>query len=186
MPQTLQLSLRLHRCRPGLLCAMALVGLLATGGCKPSDDGGAASTGEGAEASPAGTPRGEAAGPLEAQLWIDDVRIGHQVDPDGAIPIAQQGDEFAPGERVYVSMDVSDAPEYSAVHVVFEDAAGETVAEDEKKVPAEARRLYFDSGDTTHWQPGAYRVILAVDGEAVAEQELTLTGRPAAREGEPG
>ena len=114
------------------------------------------------------------AGALEAERWLDDFSTGGEVDPQGAIPAEAARDRFAPGETVYVSMAVDDAPADAAVHVVFYDAAGQKVAEDEKKVPAEALYLYFDSGDTANWPPGAYRIEIAVDGEVVDEQALTL------------
>lgn len=183
MPISLKLPHHLHPSRAGIAPAVMVAALLAGGGCSPSEDGRAVSD-DGAAMSSPGTDRGEAAGSLEAELWLDDVRIGHEVGSDGAVPIAQQADEFTPGERVYVSVEVSDAPEYAAVHVVFHDAAGETVAEDEKKVPAAARHLYFDSGDTTEWEPGGYRVVVAVEGEPVAERELTVTEGPLATQAE--
>lgn len=151
------------------LCLAAL-GLLA---CGPAGEEGAG----GPASEEAGTPTGAAAGepgPLGAESWLDDVSIGHAVDPQGAIPAESVGSEFAPGEVVYVSMAVGDAPADAAVHVVFYGAGGEKVAEDEKKVPAEARYLYFDSGDTRNWEPGSYRVEVAVDGEVVGEQEVKL------------
>src|SRR5512147_485509 len=44
--------------------------------------------------------------PVEAQTMIDDVTIGHSTAADGSILADQQGDDFAPGEEVHVSMEV--------------------------------------------------------------------------------
>lgn len=172
---------------PGADPVMALAGLwslLALGllACGPAGDG----TGEaGPAAEEAATETEPTAGPgdpvaLGAEGWLGEVSTGRAVDPRGAVPAESAGREFAPGEVIYVSMGVGDAPADAAVHVVFFDPAGEKVAEDEKKVPAEARHLYFDSGDTRQWEPGGYRVETSVGGEVVDEQELTLVESPPA------
>lgn len=116
----------------------------------------------------------EEAGAAKALLWLDDVATGGEVDPRGAIAEGSAREGFRPGETIYVSMAVADAPTEAAVHVVFYGASGERVAEDEKKVPAAASFLYFDSGDTTNWPAGSYRVEIFVDGEVVEERALTL------------
>lgn len=159
------------------LAALALVGALA---CAPGADEEEAPADQEQPAAEAETA--EEAGALEAERWLDDFSIGGEVDPRGAIPAEAARDRFSPGETVYVSMAVDDAPADAAVHVVFYDASGRKVAEDEKKVPAEALYLYFDSGDTANWPPGDYRVEIAVDGEVVDERALTL----AAKEGAEG
>lgn len=160
------------------ITATALLSLLSLAplACGPSGSeegrGGPASEDAGASgdsASETGAPHA-----VEAESWLDEVSVGRAVDPQGAIPAESLGSEFAAGEVVYVSMAVGDAPADAAVHAVFYGAAGDKVAEDEKKVPADARYLYFDSGDTRNWEPGTYRVEVAVDGEVVDEQEITV------------
>jgi len=150
-----------------LALCLALFGALA---CSPADEEpGPAAREPAADAEPAESP-----GALEAERWLEELSIGGEVDPRGAIPAEAARGEFEPGETVYVSMAVDDAPADAAVHVAFYDAGGQKVAEDEKKVPAGALYLYFDSGDTANWAPGEYRVEIAVDGEVVDEQALTL------------
>ena len=53
--------------------------------------------------------------PMEAQARIDDVTIGHALGADGAIATDQTGDDFAPGQPVYIAMEVGDTPAGSAV-----------------------------------------------------------------------
>lgn len=170
--------LEIHPIRTVVAAALVL-GLAAVAACGPSE-----------EAGPGEAPEAEAVesapGPLAAELWVDDLRLGSAVEPEGAIPQARQTDTFAPGDDVYVSMAVADAPAGSAVHAIFRGPDGEAVAEDEKKVPAGAHYLYFDAGDTADWQPGAYRVEVRVDGQMVKEAELTVTDRPREPLGEPG
>lgn len=177
MPRPFELHRLSLRAASGAGC-LALVATLSTlGACGPVEEGRVASD-EAPETAAAQADEADAAAPEAAQRWIDGVRVGRRVDAEGSVPSAEQAVEFVPGERMYVSMEVTNAPAFAAVHVVFRDPAGATVAEDEKKVPAEASHLYFDSGDTTSWEPGAYTVVVAVDGEPVAEQEITISGHP--------
>lgn len=157
-----------------------LVFAMAHAGCGPAGDAGSEADAASEQAAAGGEVEGVAGPEAAAQPWLDGVEVGRKVDSDGAIPAPHRTDELASGEMVYVSLDVSDAPELAAVHVVFQDDAGETVAEDEKKVPADARHLYFDAGDTSGWRPGTYRVVVAVDGEPVAEKEVTVKANPQA------
>lgn len=155
------------------LLLLAPLGLLA---CGPAGEGAGAEGEAPEEAASAddGSAGGGDPGGLEAGTWLDGVSTGHAVDPQGAVPADSAGSDFAPGDVIYVSMSVGDAPADAAVHVAFYGPAGEMAAEDEKKVPAEARYLYFDSGDTRNWEPGTYRVEIAVDGEVVDEKALSL------------
>ncbi len=126
-------------------------------------------------ASPEGPAGGAQASALAAQTWLDDFTLGHQVDTEGAIPLAKQGDDFKPGQTVYVAMEVGDAPAGAAVQVVFEDASGKTVAEDEKRVPIGAKYLYFDSGDTSSWKNGEYRAVISAAGRRVNDQHFRVS-----------
>lgn len=150
---------------------LAVVALLGAVACAPAED-------EERPAAPspeAAAPAAGEAGSLEAERWLGGFTVGREVDPQGAIPVESVATEFDPGETIYVSMAVGEAPADAAIHVVFFDPRGGKVAEDEKKVPAEARFLYFDSGDTAHWLAGEYRVELSVDGEVVGEERVTLS-----------
>lgn len=152
-----------------ILAALALLGAVA---CVPAEDDEERAAAPGPEAA---SPAAGGAGALEAERWIGGFTVGREVDPQGAIPVESVATEFGPGETIYVSMAVGEAPADAAVHVVFFDPQGSKVAEDEKKVPAQARFLYFDSGDTAHWLAGEYRVELSVDGEVVGEERVTLS-----------
>ena len=52
--------------------------------------------------------------PVEAEAMIDDVTIGHMTSGDNTIMPDRQGDDFAPGQPVFVSVNVSDATAGSA------------------------------------------------------------------------
>src|SRR3954468_24447986 len=74
--------------------------------------------------------------PVEAQTMIDDVTIGHSVGADGAIAQDQQGDDFAPGDPIYVAMEVGDTPAGSAVRVDWYGPGEQKVGQETKTVTA--------------------------------------------------
>ncbi len=151
------------------------MGLACGPGASPSREEGR-QTAAGADAAQAATPSEPAAAAAspEAPSWLGGFRVGHTLDADGTIPSAQQAHDFTPGETVYVSMEVGHAPAGASVQVAFEDASGQVVAQDEKKVPLGATSLYFDSGDTSGWMPGDYRVEISVGGRSVNAQHFSL------------
>ncbi|MFP3940389.1 MAG: hypothetical protein ACLF0P_08790 [Thermoanaerobaculia bacterium] len=104
--------------------------------------------------------------------------MGFRVDTAGTIPPDARGQEFRPGQPIYVSMEIGEAPPAASVHAIFLDAAGRKVAEDAKKVPSGAGHLYFDSGDTSDWTPGEGTITIAVDGHQVTEEPFTLLEPP--------
>lgn len=173
MPPTARLE------HPLLASLLVLPLLLASVACSPSDD---ADPG-GAETAVAEPESESSAASPAVEGWLGEVRVGRAVDPQGAVPADQETASFAPGDSIYASMAIDGAPANAAVHAVFYDASGEKVAEDEKKVPAEARYLYFDAGDTANWLPGEYRIEVAVDGEVRSRETITLAAGPAAAEG---
>lgn len=171
--------LRTRLARPLLATLLALPLPLSTIGCAPSDE---ADPGETETVAAAPESQEEAASPA-AEGWLGEVRVGSAVDPQGAVPSDQETTSFSPGDSIYASMAIDEAPAHAAVHAVFYDAAGEKVAEDEKKVPAEARYLYFDAGDTSNWLPGEYRIEVAVDAEVLSRETITVGAPPAAAQG---
>ncbi len=164
---------------PLLVTLLVLPLLLASVACTPADD---ADPGDAETAVTESEPRDSAASPA-VEGWLGEVRVGRAVDPQGAVLADQETASFSPGDSIYASIEIDGAPANAAVHAVFYDAAGEKVAEDEKKVPAEARYLYFDAGDTSNWLPGEYRIEMAVDGEVRSRETITVGSEPAAAEG---
>src|SRR5512145_1230869 len=67
--------------------------------------------------------------PPVAQAMVDDVNIGVTLDGNGRVPASNGPDNFLPGEDIYLTMDVSDAPAGTAIRVVWigpEDKAIDT------------------------------------------------------------
>ena len=94
--------------------------------------------------------------PMEAQARIDDVSIGHALGADGAIATDQTGDDFAPGQPIFIAMEVGDTPAGSAVKVAWFGPGETRINEETKNVEAGAQYLDFQA-DTASWEKGDYR-----------------------------
>ncbi|HYH47035.1 MAG TPA: hypothetical protein VEG34_15235 [Thermoanaerobaculia bacterium] len=112
--------------------------------------------------------------PVEAQIAVDDVTIGKQVGADGVIPAESQGDDFAPGETVHVTMNVGDTPAGSQVKVVWYGPNETKIGEETKSVEAGRAQLAFQSTDTGSWQKGDYRAEVWIGDEKVNQQQFQV------------
>lgn len=118
----------------------------------------------------------EAAGdlnPVEAQTFVDDVTIGKNV-VDGMIPNEAQGDDFAPGETVHLTMKVADAPAGSRVKVVWFGPGETRINEEEKAVNQGDQYLTFQAANTSSWAKGDYRAEVWVGDEKVNQQQFQI------------
>lgn len=112
--------------------------------------------------------------PVEAQTFIDDVTLGKKVGADGMIAAEDQGDDFAPGESVHLTMKVGDAPAGSRVKVVWYGPGEQRIAEEEKEVVPGDQYLTFQAANTGSWQKGDYRAEVWVGDEKVNQQQFQI------------
>lgn len=112
--------------------------------------------------------------PIEAQSMVDDVTIGKQVGTDGMIATENQGDDFAPGETVYLTMNVADAPAGSVVKVAWYGPGETKIGEQDKPVETGAKYLTFETADTGSWQKGDYRAEIWIGDEKVNTQQFQI------------
>jgi hypothetical protein len=114
--------------------------------------------------------------PVEAQTMVDDVTVGHKVGSDGMIAAEDQGDDFAPGDPVYITMKVADAPADSKVKVAWY-GPGETKIKDEEKAVNPGEQYLTFQADTGSWQKGDYRAEVWIGDEKVNTQEFNITDK---------
>jgi hypothetical protein len=113
--------------------------------------------------------------PPTAQSYVDDVTIGHKVDPNGEIPKAQQADKFRTTEPVQISMRVNDAPAGSAIRVTVEESdSNSQVWTAERDVPAGSTHLHF-SIDQGKLPRGKYSAKVIIGDETVAERDFEVS-----------
>lgn len=159
------------------LMALLLVLALPAIGCKTQeqaevDDPNDTATGTTEQEVP-GVDQATDLNPVEAQTMVDDVTIGKKVDADGMIAAEDQGDDFAPGETVYLTMNVSDAAASSAVKVSWFGPGETRISDDEKTVTAGAKYLTFQA-DTAQWAKGDYRAEVWIGDEKVNTQQFQV------------
>lgn len=129
---------------------------------------------EAAEGEIAGTALSDDVNPIAAQSWIDDVRLGVALGPDGSIGEQAERDMFTAGDPILVSMSTKDAPPAAAVRVVWMTPDGNPAHEEEKSVSGGQEFLSFEALDTSRWPPGEYRVEVWVGDERVDSEPFHL------------
>lgn len=112
--------------------------------------------------------------PPVAQSWIDDVTLGHEVGPDGAMVTGKTGDDFAPGRPIHLTMEVGDAPPNSTVKVLWYGPNETKVGEDNKPVVSGQKYLSFTAPNTKSWAKGDYRAEVWIGDEKVNTQQFQI------------
>ena len=112
--------------------------------------------------------------PVNAQTWIDDVTIGHDLAADGSVTAGQGGDDFAPGQTIHLAMDVDDAPENTAVKVVWYGPNETKINEETKNVTPNQKYMTFSAANTSSWARGDYRAEVWVGDEKVNQQQFQI------------
>ena len=125
----------------------------------------------------AGTSNPNDVSPARAQKMIDDVTIGHKLESDDTIAAANQGDDFAPGDPIYIAMKVADAPATTKVKVAWYGPGDKKVDDQEKPVPTGAKNLAFEQSKTKSWAKGDYRAEVWVGDEKVNTQQFNITDK---------
>lgn len=155
-----------------LIPLYAAVGALALAGCAREEPAEAPPTAETTEQP--GTDAPSDVSPINAQTWIDDVTIGSELGPDGAMVAGRTGDDFAPGQPVHLAMEVGDAPADAAVKVVWIGPNETPVGEETKTVTPGQKYLNFSATDTQSWAKGDYRAEVWVGDEKVNQQQFQI------------
>jgi hypothetical protein len=122
---------------------------------------------------PGTTQPGDVSPPV-AEMAIDDVKLGSQLDANGTIDAEHGGDDFTPGQPVYVAMNVGDVPAGSTVKVAWYSANETKVGEETKTVAEGVATLNFQATDTSSWAKGDYRVEVWYGDEKVAEEQFQI------------
>ena len=115
--------------------------------------------------------------PVSAQTMVDDVTIGHKVEADGTIAAANQGDDFAPGQPIYITMKVGDAPAGSKVKLAWYGPGEKKVDDQEKSVTTGETYLTFEQTKTASWPKGDYRAEVWIGDEKVNQQQFNITDK---------
>lgn len=153
-----------------LMLALALTGMLALTACE-----GAEEPDDGDDVATVGVPEEETVSDVDAMMAIDDVSIGSELSEDGAIQFGTNTDDFAPGQTVYVAMEVGDAMADSEVRVVWYGPDGNEIESQTKTVMLDQHYMNFASPDTSGWAFGEYKGEVWYGSELVNEFEINIT-----------
>ncbi len=130
---------------------------------------------------PAPTPSQPAAAaaavaPAEAvrQVVLRSLALGKSVNPDGSVAAA--ADTFAPGEPLFVSLDVQPISPGTEVRLAWRGPAGQDNGEEELVVPTGARVVNFKARDTSGWTPGEHRLEVSLGGASVGAKVFRIVG----------
>jgi hypothetical protein len=155
---------------PRLSGRLMLAGLVALGaGCSRGEAPAPSPT-------PAATLSTLPAAPAEAvrQVVLRSVAFGKSINPDGSVAAAV--DTFAPGEPIFVSLDVQPISPGTEVRLAWRGPAGEDNGEEELVVPAGARVVNLKARDTSGWAPGAHRLEVTLGGAPVGSKPFRIAG----------
>ena len=119
--------------------------------------------------------------PPVAQAMVDDVNIGVAIGSNGRVPADSGPDDFLPGEDLYLTMDVSDAPAGTAIKVVWIGPGDKPIDTQVQKVAAGVSTLKFVREDTRSWKPGDYRAEVWVGDEKVDDEVFDIVATRSAR-----
>ena len=110
-------------------------------------------------------------------MAIDDVTLGKDMNPDNTIPAEAQGDDFAPGDKVHLSMEVGDTPAGSLVKVVWFGPNETRIGDETKTVNQGDKYLMVHSADTASWAKGDYRAEVWIGDEKVNQQQFQIVDK---------
>jgi len=159
----------------GMMKSLAFVIVLAgaTFGC---DRFGYREAGAAPEASDQELPGSHSPGdldPLTARGYIDDVRLGHALDPEGKVPTERETSVFHPRDDVHLSMEVTDAPAGSEVLVSVYDATTHALVWSDRKV-VKPGRSYLDFVIDDDLEPGRYETHVIIGDEVAANRPFQV------------
>jgi hypothetical protein len=129
--------------------------------------------------SPAPSQPAAAVAPAEAvrEVVLRSLAIGKSINPDGSVAAAV--DTFAPGEPVFVSLDVQPISPGTEVRLAWRGPAGQDNGEEELVVPTGARFVNFKARDTSGWAPGEHRLEVSLGGAPVGAKAFRIVGAAA-------
>jgi hypothetical protein len=117
--------------------------------------------------------------PAEAvrQVVLRSLALGKSINPDGSVAAAV--DTFAPGEPLFVSLDVQPISPGTEVRLAWRGPTGQDNGEEEMVVPGGARVINFKARDTSGWTAGEHHLEVSLGGALVGSKPFRIVGATA-------
>jgi hypothetical protein len=124
------------------------------------------------------TPYSSSARPASAQAGhVENVMMGKKVSADGTILADDQANKFAPGEPIYITMQVGTAFAGSPIKVAWYDANNQKVGEDQKTIAKHETQVSLQAKNASSWPAGDYRAEVWMGDQKVSTQQFTIADR---------
>jgi hypothetical protein len=122
-----------------------------------------------------GGPVSRLRAPLLTRPWVSDFRLGAALDP--SVRLVQVSDELAPGDPVYLSMQVNEVPPWTVVSTYWYGPNNLALGHDTQSVSSGQGRLRFVRHDTSSWMPGAYRAEVWIAADRIQVRHFDILAR---------
>lgn len=147
----------MRQARNWIVAGLVSVTAFACGGEKKEAPGGGGSSGSAASSSSSSSSNKD--------IYVDKYRIGRTQNSDGIT--GTETDTYQPGDTVYQSFELRNAPEGSKVRITFTSLADGSKVGELEQATGKNGLVSFAMKDTKNWKPGTYRseYFLARDNE---------------------
>ena len=112
--------------------------------------------------------------PVTAMARVSDLELGSAIGPNGDIAEGSARSDFAPGEPIFVALEVGDVGAGSAVKAVWKGAGDMRLHEEVKTVAAGTSHLSFAAPSTTSWPPGSFEVVIFLGDEEGGSESFEI------------
>lgn len=112
---------------------------------------------------------------MRTPAWLNDFRLGTAPLEDGTLTLIT--DVFAPGEPIFVTMDVEvPLPRGTLVTAYWYGPQNQPLGYEIKPVAADQERISFMQRNTLDWPRGDYRAEIWIGETRMSEHEFQITG----------
>jgi hypothetical protein len=110
--------------------------------------------------------------PMRTLPWLANFELGTAPDEHGVL--TRLTNEFSPGEPIYLSMKVNEAPRGTVVTTYWYGPSNVTLGHETKNLSPDEERLRFVQDNTLDWQPGAYRAEIWIGNIKLKERHFKI------------
>jgi hypothetical protein len=123
---------------------------------------------------PAPSPQSNVTADASRPILIDNFSMGTRLGPHGGIAKGTNATMFAPGELIYLAMELKNAPVGTSVRVVWKAQGDIVLGEETKEVLPGQRFMNFAADSSSLPLEPKYHAEVFVNGKSLAKVEFGL------------